>query len=202
MIVLLSSSSTMRAFHSPSSIGTGFRIGRIDASTNGGELFGLGRSGGDDNIKVDNESDHSSTDDIAILVPPNERLVLEIPVLLIKRGGLGFILGLHLIGLDDARGTWGPNQSSEYSLDMHYLGDGSGMFQLIFDDDAIRVYRRGSRPSLAYLLQESVALHGILDELSALCFDESIESGNRLLRLDAPGDAIDRARATLPARKA
>ena len=76
------------------------------------------------------------------------------------------------------------------------------MFHLAFDDDAVRVYRRGSRPSLAYLLQESVALHGILDELNALCFDGSIEKCDRLLRLEDPEDAIDRARAVLPARKA
>jgi hypothetical protein len=208
-ILLLSSSSTIWAFHSPSSAETGFRIRRIDTSLDGGGLFGLGRSGGDNNNNnnVDDENDaasssssRSSSDDVAISVPADERLVLEIPVISIKRGGLRFVLGLHLVGLDDA-GTWSPNQSSEYSLDA-YFGDGSGMFRLIFDDDAIRVYRRGSRPSLAYLLQESVALHGILDELSSLCFDGSIESGNRLLRLDEPGDAIDRARATLPARKA
>ena len=181
----------------------------------GGGLFGLGRSSssGGGGGRIDNSisdvtnppssSSRLSVDDIDSnsMSPPDERLVLEIPVLSIKRGGLRFVLGLYLVGLNDKK-SWSPNQSSGYSLDAYYK-DGSGMFHLAFDDDAVRVYRRGSRPSLAYLLQESVALHGILDELNALCFDDSIDKKcDRLLRLEDPEDAIDRARAVLPARKA
>jgi hypothetical protein len=86
-----------------------------------------------------------------------------------------------------------------------YFKDGSAMFKLVLDDDAVRVDRYGTRPSLAYLLQESVVLHGILDELHSLCSDDDddgIESVNRLLLLEDPGDAIEKARAALPARRA
>ncbi|KAL3811656.1 hypothetical protein ACHAXA_004388 [Cyclostephanos tholiformis] len=219
--ILLSSSSTIRAFHSLSSAGIGCRIGRVVTSLDGGGgLFGLGRSiisGGNNDDNVENEDDfenenendksrrstsssQSSGEDVSISLPPTVERVLEIPVSSIKRGGLRFVLGLHLVGLED-KGTWSPNQTSDNSIDV-YFRDGSAMFQLILDDDAIRVFRHGSRPSLAYLLQESVALHGILDELCTLCSDESIDQGNRLLLLEEPGDAIDRARAALPARKA
>jgi hypothetical protein len=58
-------------------------------------------------------------------------------------------------------------------------------------------------PSLAYLLQESVVLHGVFDELTLLSSDSNtIEASNRLLQLHDPEDALEIARAKLPARKA
>ncbi len=111
------------------------------------------------------------------------------------------MLGLHLVGVRDG-GTWTPNEASDNVLDVHFK-DGTAMFRLILDDDAVRVDRCGGRPSLAYLLQESLVLHGILDELASLCSDDAgIEPGDRLLLLEEPGDAIERARAALPARRA
>ena len=177
-------------------------------------LFGLERKKGnnngdndDDDGDISRSSPPSTSDyDIASIVPaaPSSRVVMEIPVKYMKRGGLRFVLGLYLVGLPD-KGTWTPNQAADDSgLDMHFK-DGSAMFKLVLDDDAVRVDRYGQRPSLAYLLQESVVLHGILDELHSLCSendDAGIEMANRLLLLEEPGDAIEKARATLPARRA
>lgn len=100
------------------------------------------------------------------------------------------------------KGTWRPNQSTDSQLDM-YFKDNSAMFSLVLEDDSIRVDRYG-QPSLAYVLQESLVLHNILDELDTLAFgvEENIQVESRLLQLEAPGDAIEKARATLPARKA
>jgi hypothetical protein len=84
---------------------------------------------------------------------------------------------------------------------MYFIKDNSAMFQITIDDDAIRVDRNG-KPSLQYLLQESVVLHGVLDELNTLCFDGEIAVENRLLQLKEPGDAIEKARMILPARRA
>mmetsp|Transcript_8622 Transcript_8622/g.18218 ORF Transcript_8622/g.18218 Transcript_8622/m.18218 type:complete len:199 (+) Transcript_8622:110-706(+) len=135
--------------------------------------------------------------------PPNDASVptrvLEIPVSSIKQGGLRFALGLHLVGLQD-KGTWRANQASENVLDM-FFKDNSAMFSLILEDDAIVIDRFG-RPSLAYVLQESLVLHSVLDEINTLAFEGDIEDENRLLRLEEPGDGIEKARDTLPARKA
>jgi len=167
---------------------------RADTSLLGGGLFGFER---DENPS---ESLQQSDNIDSVPVPPPAR-VIEIPVTSIKRGGLRFALGLHLIGLEQAKETWRPNQSSDNVLDMYFIKDNSAMFQITIDDDAIRVDRYG-KPSLQYLLQESVVLHGVLDELNTLCFDGEIAVGNRLLQLEEPGDAIDKARAILPARRA
>mmetsp|Transcript_14679 Transcript_14679/g.31901 ORF Transcript_14679/g.31901 Transcript_14679/m.31901 type:complete len:209 (+) Transcript_14679:85-711(+) len=125
--------------------------------------------------------------------------VLEIPVSSLKKGGLRFTLGLHLVGLQD-KGTWRPNQASDNVIEM-YFKDQSAMFSLVLEDDAIRVDRYG-KPSLAYVLQESVVLHSVLAELKALAFEGEIEDASRLLQLEEPRDAIEKAIATLPARKA
>lgn len=209
VLILLLLSTTIRAFMPSAELRVAARrssrrkkivVNRTSSSLDGG-LFGLERKRDEDEEGESRSSSSSSSSRSGIIspVPTSSSRVMEIPVASIKRGGLRFVLGLHLVGLQD-KGTWRPNQTSDNVLDMHYK-DGTAMFKLILDDDAIRVDRYGVRPSLAYLLQESVVLHGILDELNALCADANIESGNRLLLLEEPGDAIERARATLPARK-
>ena len=85
-------------------------------------------------------------------------------------------------------------------LDM-FFKDNSAMFSLILEDESVVIDRYG-KPSLAYVLQESLVLHSVLDEIQTLVFDGDIEDENRLLRLEEPGDGIEKARATLPARKA
>ena len=124
--------------------------------------------------------------------------VLEIPVQSLKQGGLRFTLGLTLIGLQD-KGMWKATQTSDNKLDV-YFQDNSAMFQVVLEHNLIRVDRYG-QPSLAYVLQESLVLHKMLDELNTLCIEGDIESENRLLQLEDPG-AIEKARDTLPARKA
>ena len=85
-----------------------------------------------------------------------------------------------------------------------FYQDNTGMFSLSFLENAIVVDRYGPKPSLQYVLQESVLLHGVLDELYSLAFEgeEDIKDEDRLLQLNAPGDAIDKARELLPAKKA
>ena len=221
VLILLLLSSTILAF-SPSADrmrarrdSSGMQITTIIRTTRtslyGGGLFGLERKKGNNNCDDDGDrssrsssSPSSISKNILSVVPAAAARVLEIPVKSMKRGGLRFVLGLYLVGLPD-KGTWTPNQAGDDSgLDM-YFKDGSAMFKLVLDDDAVRVDRYGTRPSLAYMLQESVVLHGILDELHSLCSDDDddgIESVNRLLLLEDPGDAIEKARAALPARRA
>lgn len=83
---------------------------------------------------------------------------------------------------------------------MYYM-DGTGMFSIGLNDRSIKIDRYGERPSLEYMLQESVMIHGVLDELNQIAFEvEDIEKEKRLLQL-TDDDAILKARETLPARK-
>ena len=127
--------------------------------------------------------------------------VFSIPVQSIKPGGLRFALGLHLIGLQNTpdKGSWQANQASDTVLDMKFR-DGSAMFSISLGDEGISVSRYG-QPSLPYLLQESVILHSVLDEISSLAYEGEIEEENRLLKLQDQ-DSIEEVRSTLPARKA
>lgn len=120
----------------------------------------------------------------------------------IKVGGLRFALGLHLIGQqgNPEKGTWLANQADDGVLDM-FFKDETGMFSVTLDENSISVDRYGPRPSLQYMLQESIVLHDFLDELNTLAFEgDDIEDENRLLK--PKDDAIEQARETLPARKA
>jgi hypothetical protein len=182
------------------------RIGiRSSSSLNGG-LFGLDKKEDDTNNAKNPTSSSLTT------MPQSSKAalpirVMEIPVKSIKRGGLRFVLGLHLVGLQDSNnkvsGIWKPNEATDNTLDMYYK-DNSAMFKIILNDNAILVERYSNPvPSLAYLLQESVVLHGVLDELTILSSDsKNIETSNRLLQLHHPENALEIARAKLPARKA
>mmetsp|Transcript_36991 Transcript_36991/g.66560 ORF Transcript_36991/g.66560 Transcript_36991/m.66560 type:complete len:209 (+) Transcript_36991:33-659(+) len=191
LILLLSSTTTCQGFvpsfklQTPSSTFRNPCHHEQSTSLNGG-LFGLGGK--------ESEEPPSQPDDAS--VPAR---VLEIPLSSIKKGGLRFSLGLHLVGLQD-KGTWRANQASDNVLDM-FFKDNSAMFSLILEDESVVIDRYG-KPSLAYVLQESLVLHSVLDEIQTLAFEGDIEDENRLLQLEEPGDGIEKARATLPARKA
>eukprot|EP00956_Cyclotella_meneghiniana_P042806 scaffold249324_cov69-Cyclotella_meneghiniana.AAC.3 len=126
--------------------------------------------------------------------------IIEIPVKSIKKGGLRMVLGLSLIGLQNTpdKGSWQANQASDSILDM-YFKDGT-KFSVVLEDSCIAVDRYG-QASLPYLLQESVILHSILDELNELASSSEVASENRLLQLEEL-NAIEMARNTLPARQA
>lgn len=149
--------------------------------------------------KKSEEPSSSSSSSQADASTPTQ--VFSIPVQSIKPGGLRFALGLHLIGLQNTpdKGSWQANQASDTVLDMKFR-DGSAMFSISLGDEGISVSRYG-QPSLPYLLQESVILHSVLDEISSLAYEGEIEEENRLLKLQDQ-DSIEEVRSTLPARKA
>jgi len=126
----------------------------------------------------------------------------------IKQGALRFTLGLYLIGQQNtpSKSSWTANQADDGDLNMYYM-DKTAMFAVQLSDNSVAVDRYGSSPSLRYMLQESVMLHGLLDELESLalgCNDEGdeIKDENRLLLLSEPNKSIENAREALPARAA
>lgn len=131
------------------------------------------------------------------------KAVIDIPASTVKMGPLNFFLQIYLVGEQNnpVKGSWVFNNNDENgSLDMYYQ-DGTGMFSVSLAEDRVVINRYGQKPSLQYMLQESVMLHGILDELTEIAFGvEDIEPGKRLLQLVSSED-ISKARETLPARK-
>ena len=93
--------------------------------------------------------------------------------------------------------SWRADQPSkeEYIVDL-FFHDGSGLLTVELLEDEIRIDRTGSRPSTAYLMQESVVVQGMLDELQQCASDESIVEVDRLL-IPEPADAIESAREEL-----
>jgi len=164
-----------------------------------GGLFGGNKISGNNNNNNNNEIENQQPSRDST----TPKRVLEIPVQSLKKGGLRFALGLHLIGQQNTPdpGSWRANQSSDTVLDM-FFRDNSAMFSVVLEESKIVVDRYGSRPSLPYMLQESVILHKVLDELKELAFGgEGIEEENRLVRLEER-DGIEKAREVLPARSA
>jgi hypothetical protein len=119
----------------------------------------------------------------------------------VKVGALRFLLNIYLVGEQNKPEpkSWLTRQQDDGTLQIYYL-DGTGMLALDLQEYGIKAIRYGEAPSLQYVLQESILLQGILDELSGLAFDVEAEPEKRLLQL-ADEEAIVKARETLPARK-
>jgi hypothetical protein len=132
------------------------------------------------------------------------KTVIDLQADTVKVGALRFFLQIFLVGEQNnpVKGAWVLNNNDEnQSINMYYK-DGSGMFSVALNESSIKVQRYGERPSMEYMLQESVLLHGVLDELNQIAFDvDGIEEEKRLLQFPQ-ADVIDKARETLPARKA
>jgi hypothetical protein len=95
------------------------------------------------------------------------------------------------------RGSWRADQPSgeEYIVDMFYH-DATGVITIELLEEEIRITRCGSVPSTSYLMQESIIVQGVLDELHSFAFDESVPEADRLL-IPEPREAIDMARDSL-----
>ena len=136
--------------------------------------------------------------------PEGPKTVMNIPVVSIKPKPLRFFLQIYIVGDQNSRDaqSWLPRESEDGQSLQIYFQDGTGMCQIDLEDNNIRIERHGQTPSLAYMLQESVMLHGVLDELHQMAFEgeEDVKDSERLLLLGE--DVIDKCRDILPARKA
>ena len=138
---------------------------------------------------------------------------IDIPAKVINIKPLKFYLQLFLVTQQNTpvKGSWllNANEEVEEYLEVYYK-DGTGVVLIQFDDlYGMRIKRKGKRPSLQYMLQESVLLHGLLDELNVIAFgqegddDEDVDDDKRLLQFtDENKDVLSKAREVLPARAA
>jgi hypothetical protein len=131
------------------------------------------------------------------------KTVLDIPCSNVKVGPLKFFLQIFLVGEQNTpvQNSWVLNQNDErQTLDM-YFTDGTGMFSIDLKEYGMKVWRYGQAPSLQYQLQESVLLHSLLDEVEGIAFAEDIAEDKRLIQFKE-SDGLEKARETLPARRA
>ncbi|GAX11498.1 hypothetical protein FisN_22Lh191 [Fistulifera solaris] len=130
-------------------------------------------------------------------------VIIDIPAKNVKVGALRFLMQIYLVGIQNepAPKSWLTKQGGDGDLQV-YFKDGTAMVSIDFQENGVKVRRFGDAPSLQYMLQESVLLHGILDELNNVAVEvDDIEQEKRLLQLNEPDD-IQKARFKLPARKA
>ena len=156
----------------------------------GNDSSGSGNSGGgEDNL--------SSTEEQQYL---GSTRIFTIPVEAFKVGGLRLYISLYVMGQCNTpeKGSWKSWQSGDAGIDC-YFHDQSGalMIELCEETNRIIVDRMGTSPSNAYIMNESVIIDGLLDELDTIARDEEIAMEDRLLVLKEPGDAIDAAREGL-----
>ena len=187
----------------------------------------------------DEEFDDDDEDDE---LPAGTSMLFRIQAKQLKPGGLRLFLMFYLLGMQNTpdKNTWRADQrlmsvnaspkgyeestdepeAEKYVLEMLYDKDRTGMLQIeLLPEKAqkqaeIRIYRCGSRPSTSYLMQESVIVDGVLDELQNIAGEKDLETtiprsdnpnvGNepeiaqedRLLITDPP-NAIEAARESL-----
>jgi hypothetical protein len=129
------------------------------------------------------------------------KTVLDLAASDVKVGALRFLLNIYLVGECNKPEpkSWLTREGDYGTLNIYYQ-DGTAMISLELQEYSIKAVRYGEKPSLQYVLQESVLLHGILDELNDVAFEVEAEQKKRLLRF--PDDTVvEKARETLPARK-
>jgi hypothetical protein len=154
-------------------------------------------------------------------LPAGTTLLLSISAKQLKPGGLRLFLMFYLMGMQNTPHpqawkacqptTSGSDEDDDnkHVLEM-YFHDATGMIQIEMisrndsDEEAtnkyqVRLLRCGSVPSTAYLMQESLIVDGILDELQQCAFDGSVAPTDRLL-IPEPTTAIEDARQALAFR--
>lgn len=169
------------------------------SNTNPNESFSLNNNGNYQPLSSDN-------------VAAGTTLITSIPVSSIKPGGLRLFLMFYLMGMQNTPdpNTWRADPSSSssnsrngeddessrlYTVEALY-GDQSAMISVELLSNEIRICRIGSCPSMAYLVQESVLVDGILDELEQCATEANVAEQDKLL-IPNPSNAIERARGAL-----
>ena len=126
--------------------------------------------------------------------------LLELSADRIKPGGLRVFLMLYLMGMQNTpdRRSWSVDQPTEvdHAINYHYH-DRTAALMIRLTNSTIILDRFGSTPSLSYMMQESIIVDGLLDELSRCAFDDQVANEHRLLLLPEPKDAIEKAREAL-----
>jgi len=164
--------------------------GLFDDIRNFFEDFGEGNNKGTESSEDDDE------------LPAGTTRVSTIPVKSIKPGGLRLFLMLYLMGMQNTpdKGSWQADQPSteEYVVDFRFH-DNSAILTVTLSEKKkeISIERVGSIPSTAYMMQESVIVEGLLEELKQIENTTDVAEEDRLFVLHEPRDAIEKAKEEL-----
>lgn len=130
--------------------------------------------------------------------------LFTLPTTRLKKRPLQFFLKIYLVAAQNepTPGSWaiGGDEGNVDSINVYYK-DGTGMVAVILNDKDIEIQRHGKSPSLQFVLQESLLLHGLLDELQSLAENEEVEEVKRLVQWANGKQTVDDARDKLPARQ-
>jgi len=177
-----------------------------------GKYFNNNNSNDDDDRVNDDNNDDDDDDDDEEFVGSTR--IISIPVKEIKPGGLRLFLMLYLLGEQNKpeKGSWVVDQptTDEYSVDFYYHDHTAALMIRLRDnnqnqiqnnnqiqnDQTITIDRMGSAPSNSYIMQESVVVDGILEELQRMVDEADVKPEDRLLVLEQP-DSIEAAREEL-----
>jgi hypothetical protein len=82
------------------------------------------------------------------------------------------------------KGSWSLDQptADEYAVDLYYH-DKTAAIMIRFSEHEIQIGRFGSNPSTSFMMQETIVVDGILDELQRLVEEGNIKKEDRLLLL-------------------
>jgi hypothetical protein len=135
------------------------------------------------------------------LTPGNLRSsrLLSLQVKAIKPGGLRLFLMFYLLGIQNnpEKGTWRIDQPSTDEYIVHlYFQDKTAGLMIVLGETQVSIDRIGSKPSMMYMLQETVVIDGILEELQRLATDNEVKQDDRLI-LMKDEQAITSAREEL-----
>lgn len=145
--------------------------------------------------------------------------IASLPVQSIKLGGLRLFLMLYLMGMQNTPQpkTWRAHQptttvsydsnmggndedanNNKHVLEM-YFHDQTALFRVRLTPNAVVLERQGPTPSTAYLMQETLLVDGIWNELQVLATQADVPEDNRLVLLSQPQaqTAMDQARDAL-----
>jgi len=129
--------------------------------------------------------------------------LFTIPFKSIKVGALRLLLTLHLMGQQNTptKGSWKCRQQDDNHVVMQYMVDETSDTCLIIgiSEKGVHVERRGTlAPSMKFLMQESILLQGLLEELDHVIYSGDLQESDRLMVLKYPIDGLDKARENLP----
>jgi hypothetical protein len=116
---------------------------------------------------------------------------------------LDVVWRLHLMGQQNTptKGTWKCQQPEEEEADaifMYFMLDQSASLSVNILDWGIKVKQREIKPSVQFMMQESILLQGLIDRLDHVLYSEQVKDANCLLVLKTPLNGLDKARAMLP----
>ena len=163
-----------------------------------GSSGGDGTTNNESSTPTSDDDDEDGDDDL----PAGTTLIATIPVRSIKPDGLRLFLMFYCMGMQNTpdRNAWRADQPSteEYLVEMFFHHQ-TAMLTVELKEQEILIYRTGSTPSTNYVMQESVIVEGILDELQQCATPpdgDDIAEEDRLL-IPEPADAIETAREAL-----